>query len=112
MSLAYAALCGYLLGSLAFGVWCGRLLGIDLRRGGSGNPGATNVQRLAGWRAGLVVLLLDMAKGAAAVLLARALWGAPAGLAAGLAAPIMPGGDAHWTAWKPEMQGSPTSRQR
>ncbi|ANM31826.1 hypothetical protein ABI59_23075 [Acidobacteria bacterium Mor1] len=86
MSLAYAGLCGYLLGSLAFGVWCGRLLGIDLHRYGSGNPGATNVQRLAGWRAGLFVLLLDMIKGAAAVLLARMIWGPPAGLAAGLAA--------------------------
>jgi acyl phosphate:glycerol-3-phosphate acyltransferase len=45
---------------------------VDVRSEGSGNIGATNVTRVAGARAGLVVLLLDIAKGAVPVLMARA----------------------------------------
>lgn len=65
----------YLLGALPFGYWAGRILkGIDLREQGSGSTGATNVLRTLGAGPGAVVLLLDVAKGAAAVLLARWLW--------------------------------------
>ena len=64
----------YLLGSVLFGVIVSRVVrGWDPRESGSGNPGATNVMRLAGKGAGATVLLLDVAKGTAAVLLARAL---------------------------------------
>jgi acyl phosphate:glycerol-3-phosphate acyltransferase len=62
----------YLLGSLPFGYIMAMLLKkVDIRRYGSGNIGATNVMRLMGWRAALLVFLLDAAKGAGAVLLAR-----------------------------------------
>ena len=64
---------GYLLGSLPFGYWAGRLRGIDLRLAGSGNTGATNVMRVLGLKIGLPVMALDIGKGAAAVVIARAL---------------------------------------
>ena len=64
---------GYLLGSLPFGYWAGRLRGIDLRLTGSGNTGATNVMRVLGLKIGLPVMALDIGKGAAAVVIARAL---------------------------------------
>jgi glycerol-3-phosphate acyltransferase PlsY len=63
---------GYLLGSLPFGYWAGRLRGIDLRLAGSGNTGATNVMRVLGLKVGVPVMALDIGKGAAAVLIARA----------------------------------------
>jgi glycerol-3-phosphate acyltransferase PlsY len=60
------ALC-YLLGSIPFGYLIGRLGGIDIRRWGSKNVGATNVARILGWRRGVIVLVLDALKGAGAV---------------------------------------------
>jgi len=63
----------FLLGGLPFSLWTARSQGVDLRREGSGNLGATNVYRVLGWRWGLFVLLLDIAKGTLAVALARAL---------------------------------------
>ena len=63
---------GYLLGSLPFGYWAGRLRGIDLRLAGSGNTGATNVMRVLGLKVGVPVMALDIGKGAAAVVIARA----------------------------------------
>ena len=63
---------GYLLGSLPFGLWVPRVVaGIDIRTVGSGNTGATNVWRNLGFKLGLSVALLDIAKGAAAALVAR-----------------------------------------
>jgi glycerol-3-phosphate acyltransferase PlsY len=67
MEMAIAASAGYLLGSLPFGFLIVRGRGIDLRRAGSGNVGATNVHRTAGPRLGLTVLVIDILKGAAAV---------------------------------------------
>jgi acyl phosphate:glycerol-3-phosphate acyltransferase len=59
----------YLLGSIPFGFLAGKVLkGLDIRDYGSGNVGATNVLRTLGTKAGIVVLLLDAAKGVAAVL--------------------------------------------
>jgi acyl phosphate:glycerol-3-phosphate acyltransferase len=66
----------YLLGSIPFGLLLARLLcGMDVRKAGSGNIGATNVARAAGPVAGILTLLLDAAKGAFAVLLAARLSG-------------------------------------
>jgi glycerol-3-phosphate acyltransferase PlsY len=64
---------GYLLGSLPFGYWAGRLRGIDLRLAGSGNTGATNAMRVLGLKIGLPVMGLDIGKGVAAVVIARGL---------------------------------------
>jgi acyl phosphate:glycerol-3-phosphate acyltransferase len=62
---------GYLLGSVPFGLLLAKLFGDkDVRQHGSGNIGATNVSRVVGPIAGITTLLLDAAKGAAAVLLA------------------------------------------
>jgi len=69
-----SVLLGYLLGSIPSGYLAGRWLkGIDLRTIGSGSTGATNVLRTVGKGPALVVFLVDVGKGAAAVLLARAL---------------------------------------
>jgi glycerol-3-phosphate acyltransferase PlsY len=65
---------GYLLGSLPWGLWIGKLArGLDVRQHGSGNLGATNVYRVLGPRWGILTLLLDVTKGAVAVWLAPAL---------------------------------------
>ena len=54
----------YLLGSLPFSVWIGKIFfKKDVREHGSGNAGATNTWRVFGWKAGLPVLLLDTGKG-------------------------------------------------
>lgn len=50
-------------GSLPFGYWAGRLKGIDIRKHGSGNIGATNVIRVLGKKIGLPVFALDVLKG-------------------------------------------------
>lgn len=61
---------GYLIGGIPWGVVIGRrFFGIDPREHGSGNLGATNVFRTLGLRAGIAVFALDIAKGAAAVVL-------------------------------------------
>ncbi len=60
----------YLLGSIPFSYLVGRWRGVDVRRVGSGNVGATNVMRSAGWMAGLLALVLDAVKGAAAAVIA------------------------------------------
>lgn len=66
---------GYLLGSCPFGYWAGRLKGVDLRTQGSGNTGGTNAIRVLGPRIGVPALVLDIAKGVAAVLIASRLGG-------------------------------------
>jgi glycerol-3-phosphate acyltransferase PlsY len=80
-------LAAYLLGSIPTGVLLARTAGIDPRRAGSGNIGATNVARTAGGRLGLFTLVGDAVKGALAVALAHLASGtawlpAAAGLAA------------------------------
>ena len=62
----------YLLGSIPFSYLVARARGVDVRKVGSGNVGATNVMRAAGRTAGLLAFVLDLAKGSAAVLIARA----------------------------------------
>lgn len=76
----------YLLGTFPTALLVARLTGHDPTKEGSGNPGASNVYRLAGALAGLAVFLGDAAKGAAATGIGRAAGGPPLALACGLAA--------------------------
>ena len=77
---------GYLLGSIPFGLVLTRLAGLgDIRQMGSGNIGATNVLRTGNKLLAAATLLLDSAKGAAAVLIALN-WGPDTMLAAGFGA--------------------------
>lgn len=62
----------FFLGGIPVGYLAGRAKGVDIRRQGSGNIGATNVARVLGARSGLFVLLLDVLKGAIPCLVARA----------------------------------------
>jgi glycerol-3-phosphate acyltransferase PlsY len=67
-------LLAYLIGSLSFAILLSRLVGIpDPRAGGSGNPGATNMLRLAGKRLAIATLLGDVLKGLLPVMLAAGL---------------------------------------
>jgi len=67
VTLAAVAVASYALGTLPFARLAGRLRGVDLARHGSGNLGATNAIRVLGPALGVPVLLLDVAKGLAAV---------------------------------------------
>jgi acyl-phosphate glycerol 3-phosphate acyltransferase len=70
IDLIVVAVASYLVGSFPSGLIVGRLgKGIDVRQRGSGNMGATNSFRVLGWRLGLVVAVLDFAKGLVAVAL-------------------------------------------
>lgn len=75
---------GYLIGGLPFGVWAGKLGGVDIQAAGSGNIGATNVARLLGKPWGILVFALDVLKGAVPTLVAGGL------LAAAEQRPILP----------------------
>jgi glycerol-3-phosphate acyltransferase PlsY len=81
---------GYLAGSIPFAFLAGRYFrGVDIRRIGSGNVGAANVLRSTSTLTAVVVMLLDAAKGAGAVLFAQRLApGDAAPAAAGIAAVI------------------------
>jgi glycerol-3-phosphate acyltransferase PlsY len=82
MAMALAALGGYLLGAVPFGLLLTRLAGLgDIRSIGSGNIGATNVLRTGNKKLAAATLILDGGKGAVAVLLAG-LWSNEAALIA------------------------------
>src|ERR1700704_5452194 len=87
MNVPLAIAIGYLFGSVPFAFVLTRARGVDLRKVGSRNLGAANVLRTLGVVAAITVMLLDVAKGALAVLVVRAIttssW---ASVAAGLAA--------------------------
>jgi len=63
-------LLAFFLGSLPFGHWLALRLGVDLRKQGSGNTGATNVSRILGKKWGYIVFALDFTKGWIPVVLA------------------------------------------
>jgi acyl phosphate:glycerol-3-phosphate acyltransferase len=85
-------LAGYLLGSMPWGYWLPRLVtGANIRAVGSGNTGAANVWRTQGFKLGLSVALLDVAKGFVAALLGLWLGNELIGLLAGIAALL-----GHW----------------
>ncbi len=84
--LILAAIVGYLLGSIPFGLVLSRMGGYgDIREIGSGNIGATNVLRTGSRGLAALTLLFDLSKGGAAVVIAWH-WGERAALAAGLCA--------------------------
>lgn len=85
LALILAAVGGYLLGSIPFGLVLTRMAGLgDLRQIGSGNIGATNVLRTGRKGLAIATLLLDSGKGAIAAVVAWAVWGPQAALVAGL----------------------------
>ncbi|MBA3271098.1 MAG: glycerol-3-phosphate 1-O-acyltransferase PlsY [Acidobacteria bacterium] len=85
MDAVAPVLLGYGLGSLPLGyLVASRLKGIDLRRVGSGNVGAANVYRTTGLAMAMLVVCVDVAKGASSVLFA-------AGLTTGVAQPVAAG---------------------
>jgi glycerol-3-phosphate acyltransferase PlsY len=80
---------GYAIGSVPFAFLVARRVGIDVRVAGSGNVGAANVLRTTGARRGVVVMALDIAKGAAAVFLTHLAVGTIAPMAAAGAGAIV-----------------------
>lgn len=72
MALVGLLLISYLIGAIPTGILFGKLYRVNIRNKGSGNMGATNVWRILGWKAGVPVLLIDLAKGIlAAIVIAR-----------------------------------------
>lgn len=62
----------YLVGSIPNALWIGKVFkGLDVRNYGSGNVGATNASRVLGWKLGVLVLSLDVLKGAVFVYIAK-----------------------------------------
>jgi glycerol-3-phosphate acyltransferase PlsY len=78
----------WLLGTFPSAVLVARAHGRDITAEGSGNPGASNVSRLLGWKAGLLVLVLDFAKGAIAAGVGMAVAGRGAAFVLGVAAVV------------------------
>jgi glycerol-3-phosphate acyltransferase PlsY len=78
----------WLLGSFPSAVLIARAKGRDVFHEGSGNPGASNVARLVGWRYGLAVLVLDFAKGAGAAAVGMLVGGRAGAYVLGLAAVV------------------------
>src|SRR5437763_13223109 len=71
ISLILVVIASYLIGSIPFGIIISKTFrGFDIRTKGSGNIGSTNAFRVLGWKLGLTVQILDLAKGLGAVLLA------------------------------------------
>lgn len=80
--IALASILAYLLGSIPSAVWIGKLFhNIDVRQHGSGNAGAANVIRVLGWKTGIPVMIIDLAKGWTAAMLPPLLHIAPSGSA-------------------------------
>src|SRR3954447_20720307 len=82
-------LLGYAMGSVPFAFILARRAGIDVRVAGSGNVGAANVLRTTGVPLGVVVMALDILKGAAAVLIASTVEGRASAMSAAGAAAIV-----------------------
>ncbi|HPT12174.1 MAG TPA: glycerol-3-phosphate 1-O-acyltransferase PlsY [Bacteroidales bacterium] len=67
---AVSLILAYIAGSIPTSVWAGKIFhDIDIREHGSGNAGATNTIRVLGWKTGVPVLIIDIAKGLVAALL-------------------------------------------
>ena len=73
MLISLTILMAYLVGAVPFGIIISRIFGIkDIRNEGSGNIGAANVWRVAGYKAAVWVFIADIGKGAVAILMAEA----------------------------------------
>lgn len=84
-----AALIGYALGNISTGLIISKLVnGVDIRKSGSGNAGATNVLRTLGWLPSLLTFLGDAVKGVLAALIGMWLGGEMGAICAGLASII------------------------
>ena len=77
LPIAIIAVLSYLVGSIPTSIIVAKARrGIDIRQHGSGNAGGTNVIRVLGWKAGVMVIALDMAKGLiATMIIARLMYG-------------------------------------
>ncbi len=77
LAIGVIAVLSYLVGSIPTAIIVARKArGIDIRHYGSGNAGGTNVFRVLGWKAGVLVILIDIAKGlVSTVLIARLMYG-------------------------------------
>lgn len=78
----------YLIGTFPSAALVAKANGLDIRTVGSGNPGASNVTRVLGWRKGAWVFVLDAVKGALCAAAGLAVAGRPAGYALGAAAVV------------------------
>jgi acyl phosphate:glycerol-3-phosphate acyltransferase len=75
LNLIFVIISSYLIGSIPFGVIISKKFrGFDIRTKGSGNIGSTNAFRVLGWKLGLMVQILDLAKGFGVILLATFLF--------------------------------------
>lgn len=74
MSYIISILIGYLLGCSNMALYLSKLNGVDIRKGGSGNLGASNVTMQLGWAAGVLTAVHDIGKAVLAVVLARMLF--------------------------------------
>ena len=86
--VALAVPVAWLLGTFPSALLVARAHGRDILQEGSGNPGASNVARLLGWRAGALVLLLDFSKGAIAAGAGMVIGGRAGACALGVAAVV------------------------
>ena len=86
LAIAFLVPVAWLLGTFPSAQLVARAHGRDILKEGSGNPGASNVHRLLGWKAGALVLLLDFAKGAIAAGVGLAVGGRPGAFVLGIAA--------------------------
>ena len=88
MAVALLAPLAWLLGTFPSATLVARAKGRDILHEGSGNPGASNVARLLGWKYGLLVLVMDFAKGLVAAGAGLAVGGRPGAYVLGIAAVV------------------------
>ena len=81
-----AILVSYFLGNISPAILIGKMMGVDIRKEGSGNAGTTNVLRVLGKKAAAATLAIDILKGVFSVLIGRYIGGTDLAMACGMAA--------------------------